>query len=57
MVKSPDLTRADWQAKVTDAEMAELIRKGRNKMPAFDLPPKVIEGLVRRIRMNRAREE
>ena len=57
MVKSPDLTRADWQAKVTDAEMAELIRKGRNKMPAFDLPPKVIEGLVRRIRVNRAREE
>jgi cytochrome c oxidase cbb3-type subunit 3 len=56
MLKSPDLTRADWQAKVTDAELAEVIRKGRNKMPAFDLPPKVIEGLVRRIRLNRAPE-
>lgn len=57
MVKSPDLTRADWQAKVTDAEMSDTIRKGRNKMPAFDLPPTVVEGLVRRIRGNRAREQ
>jgi cytochrome c oxidase cbb3-type subunit 3 len=59
MVKAPDLTRADWQAKVTDDEMAELIRKGKNKMPGFEaaLPAPVIEGLVQRIRAARARTE
>jgi len=55
MLKVSDLTRADWQERVSDQEMAEVIRKGRNKMPAFDLPPHVIEGLVKRIRTNRAR--
>jgi len=59
MVKAPDLTRAEWQAKVTDDEMAELIRKGKNKMPGFEaaLPAQVIDGLVRRIRAARARTD
>ena len=57
MVKAPDLTRGEWQAKVADAEISFVIKKGKNKMPAFDLPEPVIEGLVRRIRSQRAPEE
>jgi cytochrome c oxidase cbb3-type subunit 3 len=53
MLRAPDLTRAEWQDRVTDAEVAETIRKGRNKMPAFDLPPQVIQGLVLRIRSSK----
>ena len=50
MLRAPDLTRAEWQDRVSDAEIAETIHKGRNKMPSFDLPPQVIQGLVLRIR-------
>jgi cytochrome c oxidase cbb3-type subunit 3 len=50
MLRAADLGRAEWQDRVTDAEIAETIRKGRNKMPAFDLPPQVLQGLVVRIR-------
>lgn len=53
MLRAPDLTRAEWQDRVSDAEMSETIRKGRNKMPAFDLPPQVIQGLVLRIRSSK----
>jgi hypothetical protein len=56
MMRAPDLTRAEWHTQVTDEQIAEVIRKGRNKMPAFEsLPPQVITGLVARIRQNRAR--
>jgi mono/diheme cytochrome c family protein len=55
MLRPPDLTDGAVQDRVTDAQMAESIRKGRNKMPAFDLPPQVIEGLIARIRASRAR--
>lgn len=56
MVRAPDLTRAEWQSQVTDEQIAEVIRKGRNRMPAFEaLPPQVITGLVGRIRQNRTR--
>jgi cytochrome c oxidase cbb3-type subunit 3 len=50
MVQAPDLTRPDWQAKVKDAEIAATIKNGRNKMPKFDLPDRVVAGLVARIR-------
>jgi cytochrome c oxidase cbb3-type subunit 3 len=50
MVQAPDLTRPDWQAKVTDVEMAATIQTGRNRMPAFNLPDPVLRGLVARIR-------
>lgn len=50
MAKAPDLTRADWLEETTDAEIAQTIRQGRNAMPAFDLPPAVVQGLVQRIR-------
>jgi cytochrome c oxidase cbb3-type subunit 3 len=55
MVQAPDLTRADWQAKVSDAELAATIKSGRNKMPAFNLPDSVLTGLVARIRSLKAR--
>jgi mono/diheme cytochrome c family protein len=55
MLRAPDLTRADWQSRVTDQEILETIRKGRNKMPAFDLPQPVLEGLVQRIRTFRGK--
>lgn len=54
MVRAPDLTRADWQGRVTDDEIRDTIRNGRNKMPKFDLPPQVVDGLVKRIRASRA---
>ncbi|AKT40834.1 c-type cytochrome [Chondromyces crocatus] len=54
MVRAPDLTDPAWQGRVTDAQIAETIRKGRNQMPAFDLPDQVIEGLVQRVRASRA---
>lgn len=50
MVRAPDLTSAQWQGSVTDAEMAATIKKGRNRMPQFDLPDPVLRGLVSRIR-------
>jgi cytochrome c oxidase cbb3-type subunit 3 len=54
MVRAPDLTDPAWQDRVTDAQIAEVIRKGRNKMPAFELPDQVVEGLVKRVRAARA---
>ena len=55
MVQAPDLTRADWQSKVTDAEMVATIKCGRNRMPSFNLPDPVLSGLVARIRSLQAR--
>lgn len=55
MVKAPDLTRADWQGSIKDDDIARTIREGRSSMPKFDLPPNVVQGLVQRIRRNRAR--
>lgn len=53
MVGAADLTRAEWQERVTDDAMAQVIRAGRNKMPSFNLPPAVVAGIVKRIRANR----
>ncbi|EYF07887.1 Hypothetical protein CAP_6909 [Chondromyces apiculatus DSM 436] len=55
MVRAPDLTDPAWQDRVTDSYIAETIRKGRNQMPAFDLPDQVVSGLVQRVRASRAR--
>jgi cytochrome c oxidase cbb3-type subunit 3 len=54
MVGAADLTRPDWQAKVADEQLAASIKNGKGKMPKFDLPPNVIDGLVQRIRAARA---
>jgi mono/diheme cytochrome c family protein len=50
MVKARDLTNPEWQASVTDEGMALVIRKGRDKMPAFNLPDSMIQGLIGHIR-------
>jgi len=55
MVQAPDLTLADWQGKTTNGEMATVIKMGRNRMPAFNLPDPVVAGLVSRIRTLKAR--
>jgi mono/diheme cytochrome c family protein len=55
MVHAPDLTREDWQAKVTDAEIAISIKGGKGKMPKFDVPEPVVQGLVARVRAARGR--
>lgn len=56
-VKTPDLTREDWQARVTDAEIEERIKTGKGSMPKFDLPPAVVSGLVARIRSYRGAKD
>ena len=53
LVKAPDLTRADWQAKVTDAEIAQQIKGGKGLMPKFDIPDNTIKGLIARIRASK----
>ena len=55
MVRAPDLTREDWQSKVTDREIAATIKGGKGKMPNFDVPDPVIDGLVARVRATRGR--
>jgi len=57
MVYATDLTRPDWQATVTDDQLASSIMVGKGKMPSFVkiLPPATINGLVARIRATRGR--
>jgi mono/diheme cytochrome c family protein len=55
MLHAPDLTSADLQAKVTDQEMATIIKGGKDKMPAFNLPDPVLQAMVARIRLMRGR--
>jgi len=50
MLHTRDLTDPDWQGKVSDADIAATIRTGKDKMPKFDLPDPVLQGLVARIR-------
>lgn len=40
-----------WQASVTDADIAAVIKGGRGAMPPFALPDETIAGLVRLVRM------
>ncbi|MCU0684004.1 MAG: c-type cytochrome [Polyangiaceae bacterium] len=55
LVKASDLTRPEWQAATSDEQIAEVIRKGRNKMPKFDLPPDIVVGITKRIRALKGR--
>lgn len=50
MVKAKDLTDPAWQATVTDAQLVEVIKKGKGKMPAFNLPESMVTELVAKIR-------
>ncbi len=51
MVKAKDLTDPSWQATVSDERLATSITRGKNAMPAFDLPPATVEGLVKLVRL------
>lgn len=54
MVKAQDLTSEELQSQRSDADLARVIRDGKGQMPKFDkIPPKVVEGLVARIRATR----
>lgn len=55
LVKAPDLTREEWQARTTDEQIAARITQGKGLMPKFDVPPTVLPGLVARIRSRRGR--
>ena len=50
MVKARDLTNVEFQATLTDEQIAKVIREGKDKMPAFNLPDSIIEGLVQHVR-------
>jgi cytochrome c553 len=50
MVKARDLTNAEFQATLTDEQIAKVIRSGKDKMPAFNLPDSIIQGLVQHVR-------
>jgi mono/diheme cytochrome c family protein len=54
MVNAPDLTRADWQGKATDDQIAHVITTGQGKMPRFSLPDRVVRALVTHVRGFRA---
>jgi len=54
-VKATDLTKAEFQANRTDAELAASITAGKGRMPRFDLPPATVAGLVARIRASKGR--
>ncbi len=50
-LKAPDLTQPEFKKRATKAEIAEIIKKGRNVMPPFDkLPPEVVDQLVTYVR-------
>jgi len=55
MLHAPDLTDATLQSKASDAELAAVIKGGKDKMPKFDLPDPVVAGLVARIRALKGR--
>lgn len=57
MVKAKDLSIPEWQDSVTDEQLAKSIREGKDKMPAFNLPDSVIQGLVEQIRKWRRRNK
>lgn len=50
MVKAKDLTSLEWQATVSDEQLTEAIKKGKGKMPAFNLPDSMVAGLVAHVR-------
>ena len=50
MMRPPDFSDKAWHAAHPDAELADAIRNGKNKMPQFGLPDRTIEALVHRVR-------
>ncbi|MCC6647047.1 MAG: cytochrome c [Polyangiaceae bacterium] len=52
--QAANLTDAAWQARTSDAQMSAAITGGKGRMPRFELPPPLVDGLVKRIRARRA---
>lgn len=50
MLHPPDFSSKEWQAQRTDVELAASIVNGKNKMPKFGLPERVVTALVARVR-------
>jgi mono/diheme cytochrome c family protein len=50
MVKARDLTNPEFQATLSDEQMKKVIREGKDKMPAFNLPDSIIDGLIEHVR-------
>lgn len=55
MTHARDLTSPEWQAATSDAVIAQVIREGRGRMPAFKLPDATVASLVRLVRLFDAR--
>lgn len=55
MYKAADLGREEWQSKVKDDEIAATIVTGKGRMPKFDLPEEIVQGLVVRVRSFRGK--
>lgn len=55
MFKASDLSREDWQSSVKDQEIASVIVNGKGRMPKFELPEEVVNGLVVRVRSFRGK--
>lgn len=51
MFHPPDLTDPERQARISDQQIATLIKQGRGKMPAFDLPDATIAGVIKLVRL------
>ncbi|MBX3231549.1 MAG: cytochrome c [Labilithrix sp.] len=54
MFKAADLSTPAVQDKLKDEDIAAAITNGKGRMPKFDLPPDVVQGLVTRVRSFRA---
>lgn len=50
MVQARDLTEPAWQEATTDGAIADIIKQGKGKMPAFRFPDTTVDGLVDLVR-------
>ncbi len=50
MYNAPSLTRAEWQAAVSDDDLRKVISEGRGRMPPTKLSRPMLDGMVRLVR-------
>lgn len=51
MTRATDLSNPEWQRARSNEQIANVIRRGKNGMPAFDLPSETVTGLVQLVRL------
>ncbi len=51
VVNARDLSDPVWQQATSDAKIEKSISKGRGMMPAFELPPETLAGMVKLVRL------